>query len=100
MEKSKQDGSIPLIDNRGVGPALTCPGPCPAPLPPCHPMGSASQLSQFHKAESSFVQYSISVSRYKRKATTPTLSEQDNGGPARQLVQGSKAGRDVPRLSK
>jgi hypothetical protein len=36
VDNSKQDGSIPLIDNRGVGPALTC-------RAPCHPMTAAEQ---------------------------------------------------------
>jgi hypothetical protein len=65
----------------------------PAPLNPmaaAEQQCSTSQLSQFHKAESSF------VFPHKRKAVTPTLFKQDNGGHART----SKEGRDVPCLSK
>ena len=55
VDNSKQDGSIPLIDNRGVGPALTCPAPC-------HPMTAAEQhLSCHNFTKLRAHSYSISV---------------------------------------
>jgi hypothetical protein len=88
VENSKQDGNIPLIDNRGVGPLSRA-------LPPCtlwQRLSSTSQLSQISQKLRAHLYL-----RIKERLSHPRCP---NRTTVDKHVKVSKEGRDVPRLSK